>query len=67
MSNVSSAKKIGRPRIDAVPVNVRLPPDLLVDLDAWISEQPEPKPSRPEAMRLLVADALVGLGMRPQR
>lgn len=67
MSNVSSAKKIGRPRIDAIPVNVRLPPDLLADLDKWIAEQPDPKPTRPEAMRQLVADTLIGMGLRKVR
>lgn len=64
MSNVSGAKKIGRPRVDAAPVNVRVPPDLLADLDTWIAEQPDPKPSRPEAIRLLLADSLIGLGIR---
>ena len=27
-------------------------------IDAWIAAQPEPRPSRPEAMRRLVAEAL---------
>jgi len=35
-----------------------MPPRDLARLDAWISKQPVPKPSRPEAMRRLVAGAL---------
>ncbi|WP_271167289.1 hypothetical protein [Hansschlegelia plantiphila] len=39
-------------------MTVRLPPDLLHPLDAWIAQQPDPKPSRPEAIRRLVDQAL---------
>lgn len=67
MSNVSNVKKIGRPRVDAVPLSVRVPPDLLADLDAWIAEQPDPKPSRPDAMRRLVSDYLITMGIRKPR
>lgn len=31
-------------------------------LDAWISEQPEHRPSRPEAMRVIVADWMTERG-----
>ena len=48
-------------------VTVKLPADLVSDLDAWIAEQPNPKPTRPEAMRILVADALIGMGLRKLR
>lgn len=48
----------GRPRIDATPVTVRVPPDALAALDAWISAQPDPKPSRPAAIRDLVEKGL---------
>jgi len=58
MSNVSNTRKTGRPRVDAVQLSVRVPPDQLAELDAWIKAQPDPKPSRPEAMRRLVAAAL---------
>src|SRR5271170_4458415 len=51
-------KSRGRPRIDATQLAVRMPPRDLARLDAWISKQPVPKPSRPEAMRRLVAEAL---------
>jgi hypothetical protein len=33
-------------------------PENLARLDAWIASQPEPKPSRPEAVRRLVDKAL---------
>jgi metal-responsive CopG/Arc/MetJ family transcriptional regulator len=39
-------------------IGVRLLPDLLKPLDKWIDEQPEPKPSRPEAIRRLLRKAL---------
>jgi hypothetical protein len=39
-------------------VGVRLLPPALDALDAWIGSQPEPKPSRPEAMRRLMTAAL---------
>jgi len=42
------------------PVQVRMLPDLLASLDAWIEKQPSPKPSRPEAVRRLLWDALKG-------
>ena len=32
-------------------IGVRLHADLLGPLEAWIADQPEPKPSRPEAIR----------------
>lgn len=61
---IASARKSsrGRPRIDATPVNVRLPPEQLAPLDAWISDQPEPKPTRPEAVRHALTDWLAGQG-----
>jgi hypothetical protein len=57
-SRVSGAKKkIGRPRIDATPVNTRFPPEELRALDAWISRQAS-EVSRPEAVRRLVEQGL---------
>jgi hypothetical protein len=41
-----------------VPALVRLHPPLLDNLDAWISAQPEPRPSRPEAIRRILGEAL---------
>lgn len=43
---------------------VRLQPDLLAALDAFLAERPDIK-SRPEAVRLLLADALTGLRLLP--
>ncbi len=39
---------------------VRIPDDLNAKLDAWIERQPEPKPSRSEAIRQLLEKALEG-------
>lgn len=39
-------------------VVVRLQPELLDAIDTWISEQPQPRPSRPEALRRFAAKAL---------
>lgn len=50
--------KRGRPPVNAKAVQVRLPPDQLARLDAWIAEQPERQPGRPEAIRLLLQVAL---------
>ncbi|OYW12980.1 MAG: hypothetical protein B7X02_03055 [Rhodospirillales bacterium 12-54-5] len=40
------------------PVQVRLSPDLLSALDAWIASLPEPRPTRPAAIRALVEAGL---------
>lgn len=37
---------------------VRLQPDQLAALDRWIDTQPDPKPSKPEAIRRLIEKAL---------
>ena len=36
-------------------VGVRLQPDQLAALDAWIERQADPHPSRPEAIRTILA------------
>jgi hypothetical protein len=53
--------KGGRPAINATPITVRMPPDQLALLDKFILGQQEPI-SRPEAIRLLLKDHLIGLG-----
>jgi hypothetical protein len=58
MSIASAKKSRGRPVVDSEAVNVRLVRDVLDRLDAWIAAQPEPRPSRPEAIRRLLAEAL---------
>jgi len=41
-------------------IGVRLQPEQLAALDAWIDAQPEPKPSRPEAIRTILQRFLEG-------
>src|SRR5271163_1391750 len=54
------SRPAGRPKTTGlgVPALVRLHPPLLDNLDAWISAQPEPCPSRPEAIRFALRDWL---------
>ncbi|HVL71467.1 MAG TPA: hypothetical protein VM434_06225 [Beijerinckiaceae bacterium] len=51
---MSIARLVDRVRGKGTSVTVRLGPDELARLDAWIAQQPEPKPSRPEAIRRLI-------------
>ncbi len=45
----------GRPRTGITPMTgVRIPAELDAKLTAWIERQPEPKPSRSEAIRRLL-------------
>ncbi|GJD74108.1 hypothetical protein CFIICLFH_2341 [Methylobacterium goesingense] len=48
----------GRPRVDATPITVRVPPIQLAHLDALIADQPDPKPSRPDVLREALAEHL---------
>jgi hypothetical protein len=49
----------GRPRTGIGPaISLRLYPDLEAALNAWIARQPDPKPSRSEALRRLVEKGL---------
>jgi len=41
-------------------LSFRSSPDLTAQIDAWVSAQPDPKPSRSEAIRRLVEKALAG-------
>jgi hypothetical protein len=56
--------RIPRPKGTGVLVGVRLQPPALAPLDAWIARQPNPKPSRPEAVRRLMA---AGLGLETKQ
>lgn len=48
-------KKMGRPPTGIGPVvGVRLYPDIEAALEAWIAQQPDPKPGRPEAIRRIL-------------
>jgi len=42
----------------ATSINVRLEPNELTGLDAWIAAHSEPRPTRPEAIRRILAEAL---------
>jgi hypothetical protein len=55
-----ATNKLGRPKTTGKgeSVNLRLLPQLMGALDAHIAAQPEPRPSRPEAIRRLLAEAL---------
>ncbi len=55
----------GRPRVDATAITVRVAPDQLPPLDALIADQPEPRPGRPEVMRLALSDYLRAKGYLP--
>ena len=58
-----SKRPPGRPRTGITPMTgVRIPGDLDAKLTAWIERQPEPKPSRSEAIRRLLERALGNLG-----
>ena len=57
-------KSPGDPRPEMPSPDVIRPMDALVMLiDRWIDAQPEPKPSRPEALRHVLRDEMVKQGM----
>lgn len=60
----ANTKKRGRPKTTGKGqlVGVRLLPPVMMPLDAWIEAQPEPKPSRPEAIRYALTDWLTSQG-----
>src|SRR4051794_12051876 len=47
----------GRPRVNPTSIHLSLPPIQLEQVDSWIAQQ-EDGPSRPEAIRRLLATAL---------
>jgi hypothetical protein len=50
----------GRPKTGIGPnIGLRLYPELDAALDAWIAKQPDPRPSRPEAIRRILRGALL--------
>ena len=58
---LASRKRRGpAPTGKGTPVTVRLQPDQLAALDAWIAQQ-GPAPTRPEAIRLILQERLNGL------
>jgi Arc/MetJ-type ribon-helix-helix transcriptional regulator len=56
---VQHKKKRGPPATGKTPIAaLRLPETMSLQIDAWIAAQPEPRPSRSEAIRRLLAKAL---------
>ena len=57
--SISKTRKSGRgrPFVGATPIQVRMPPNELANLDNWISGQ-KTKQTRPEAIRRLVEQAI---------
>ena len=61
---ISQKRKRGpAPTGKGEPILVRLQPTQLKALDAWIDSQPDPKPTRPAAIREGLKDWLIGLGL----
>lgn len=59
MSIRGVTKSRGRPATGkGTPITVRLQSEQLAQLDYWIERQADPKPSRPEAIRQIVAKKL---------
>jgi hypothetical protein len=46
-------------------IGVRLQPGLLSVIDRWVAHYPEPRPSRPEAIRLILRDWAFSQGLAP--
>lgn len=68
MSIADSNKKRGRPVTGiGKAIGLRLYPDLDAAIDKWIKRHPEPKPSRPEAIRLILSEYLSAAGCMPTR
>ena len=60
MTNSSkNDKKRGRPKIDSEPITLRLPADLMGELDEWRDEQPIP-PKRADVLRFALVEWLKG-------
>ena len=50
------------PSLPTTKIESRLREDMSRQIDAWIAAQPEPRPSRSEAIRRLLAEALAREG-----
>ena len=67
MGDVGKKRGRGRPASEATPILVRVMPSEVFTLDSWISQQPDPKPSRPEAIRMALKAWLTGMGLVKHR
>lgn len=67
--DISKKRGRGRPSTGGqMPgLMVRMPPDQLAALDAFIARESEPKPTRPEVVRRALTDFLTGLGLMKHR
>jgi cytochrome c553 len=63
---ITKYEKRRRPKEIGTPVMTRLQADLLAKLDGWRAWQPV-APSRPEAIRRLLVQALSGRCRRPRK
>lgn len=67
-AQIAGPRKQGRPITGVgVMTGIRFRPDDLAMLDAWIAEQPEPRPTRPQAIRRLVMGVLGLSGRVPKK
>ena len=57
-SVVPKKKRGPKPTGKGTQIQVRLQPDLLALLDLWIASQPDPKPTRPDVLRLSLTEML---------
>ena len=62
MGDSDNKRDRGRPATAATPILVQVMPSDVAGLDAYIAAQPDPKPSRPEAIGLALRGWLTGLG-----
>lgn len=53
--------KVGRPKVDTQAVNLRLPRDILLAIDNYCQNQGD-LPTRPEAIRRMLAEQLAAKG-----
>jgi hypothetical protein len=58
MKAAQTPKPAPTPAGKATSIDVRLEPNELTGLDAWIAAQTEPRPTRPEAIRRILAGVL---------
>lgn len=58
ISNTGKKRGRGRPRVDATPLQVRVPPALLKALDQWMADSRSEYASRPDAIRAILAEHL---------
>ena len=49
------------------PVPLRLTSEMMVSVDHFVADRPDPKPSRSEAIRILLREALTSLGYLKHR